>query len=63
MRKIMDYKIIEFRYDNKPQHSYKVSIEKEIREAIRDGWVPIGGICTIPDSGCIYQAMVKHENK
>ncbi len=61
MRKIVDYKVVEFRYDNELRKS-GVSGGKDVRDAILENWVPIGGVCILPNSGLILQAMVKYAN-
>jgi hypothetical protein len=54
--KIADYKIIE--------QYFKENLEKEVNEAIADGWQPYGNLiaCLIQSNNCmIYvQAMIKH---
>lgn len=49
----MKYKIIE--------DSYAVDLEREVNKAIKQGWMPIGGVCsdTAFRSGTrMYQAMI-----
>ena len=49
----MKYKIIE--------ESYTLDLEREVNKAIKQGWKPIGGICsdTAYGSGTtMYQAMI-----
>ena len=49
----MKYKIIE--------ESYPVDLEREVNQAIEQGWKPIGGVCSDTSDGSgrsIYQAMI-----
>ena len=49
----MKYKIIE--------ETYSVDLEKEVNKAIKQGWTPIGGVCSDSAYGSgitMYQAML-----
>lgn len=59
MKSIVDYRIVEIRYDNTQRLSGEAA-GKEVTEAINDGWEPLGGICNLPNTGLILQAMVKY---
>ncbi len=61
MRKIIDYKIVELRFDDAFRRS-GISAGQDVRDAIIENWVPIGGICILPNTGLILQAMIKYEN-
>ena len=61
MKKIIDYRIVELRYDDEFRRSGN-SAGQDVRDAISENWVPIGGICILPNTGLILQAMVKYEN-
>lgn len=49
----MKYKIIE--------ESYPVDLEREVNQAMEQGWMPIGGVCSDSAYGSgttMYQAML-----
>ena len=54
----MLYKLIE--------KSYPRDLEREVNVAIKQGWKPIGGVCSDTSYGCgrtLYQAMIFVEDE
>jgi len=60
MKKVNDYRIVEVRYD--ANQRLEGICGKEVRDLIKENWVPIGGICHYPNTGLFVQAMVKYQD-
>lgn len=65
-RKIAEYMLVEARFHSLQPHP-RVGLEYQVREAMRQGWEPLGGVAafgfSVEGSGdTVYvQAMVKYQ--
>ena len=57
MNKIVDYTVLDA--------VTQMGIESKVREYLRKGWVPLGGICvdTRNTTRTLFQAVVKYEDQ